>query len=88
MYFVAASASRPGKEHNVSISKRDGIIACDCEDATYRQKFGDVMDLDKPWKCRHVSRLCHTLGGVLSAASRPLGVVSPHTGGGCAGGAL
>lgn len=65
LYFVAGSSSRKGLEHDVSVSKRDGIITCSCEDATYRQKFGDVMDLNKPWKCRHVSRLCHTLGAVL-----------------------
>ena len=66
IYFVAASASRKGLEHSVSVSKRDGIITCTCEDAMYRTKFGDVMDLNHPWKCRHVSRLCHTLGAVLA----------------------
>lgn len=77
IYFVAESSSRKGLEHDVSISKRDGIITCSCEDAQYRQKFGDLMDMKNKWKCKHVSRLCHTLGGILSTGADQGGARSP-----------
>ena len=54
------------KEYDVSLSKRDGFITCTCPDAQMRGKVGDVMDLAKPYVCKHVSKLCHTLGGVLA----------------------
>lgn len=61
-------------EYDVSLSKRDGIITCSCPDAQYRGKTGNVMRLDKPHRCKHVSKLCHTLGAVLAP---PLAVADP-----------
>lgn len=89
MYWVTHSWSRTRKdgkviEYDISLDKRDGLITCTCPDAQYRGKTGDVLDLEKPHKCKHVSKLCHTLGGVLTAASPGS---SSFPGGGCAGGA-
>lgn len=82
IYFLAESASRKGLEHSVSVSKRDGLIVCSCEDSTYRQKFGDVMDLKSGHTCRHIRRLCHTLGAVLdtrgAGALMPVGPRAPY----------
>lgn len=71
IYWVTESWSRTMengkiKKYDVSLSKRDGFITCTCPDAQYRGKTGDVMNLAKAHKCKHVSKLCHTLGAVLA----------------------
>ena len=70
MYWVTESWSRTMedgkvKEYDVSLDKRDGILTCTCPDAQMRGKTGDVARLDKPHQCKHVRKLCHTIGAVL-----------------------
>ena len=76
IYWITKSWSRTMengrlKEYDISVSKRDGFITCTCPDAQMRGKVGDVMDLTKPHVCKHVSKLCHTLGGVLAPVTAP-----------------
>lgn len=66
MHFSIESRSRPGLRHDMHVDRRTGTICCSCEDATYRRKRGDVLDLDWNGVCWHVYRLCREFKAILS----------------------
>lgn len=64
IYFITPSWSRSGLDHDINICKRTGEIVCSCEDASYRVKRPDLLDLlaEKPeakeGACKHAIGLC------------------------------
>lgn len=65
-HFSIQSRTRKGLRHEMHVDRRTGVVSCSCEDARYRKKRGDVMDLDGPNLCWHLRRLMHEFKAVLS----------------------
>jgi len=71
IYFVAPSWSRSKVDHDLSICKRTGIVLCSCEDASFRRKEPDLLDLLKGREveqCRHQKGLVIAYRRILEAA--------------------
>jgi hypothetical protein len=56
-YYSTPSDSREDLRHDLYICKRTGVMMCQCEDALYRKKQPDMMEVlsgDTSNCCKHV----------------------------------
>lgn len=65
-WFSTPSWTRKGIEHTITVCRRTGVVACTCEDATYRAKRGFVLDTKAPGVCKHVKRLMHSFAALFT----------------------